>query len=60
MFKALKEYIKGAYKELRKVQWPTIKETWRYSLIIIGLSAVVAVFVAAVDFVFGSLIDLIP
>lgn len=53
-------YVRESYGELRKVIWPTPKETWRYSVIIVGVSIAVALFLAGTDFVLGEVIDLLP
>ena len=52
-------YFKGAYKELKKVTWPTKKETWRKSWIVIWFSLGFAFFLGAVDYIMNELIDII-
>ena len=46
-------YIKTSIAELKKVSWPTKKETYNYTLIVIGLSLAVAIFLGSLDFVFN-------
>lgn len=46
-------YIKTSITELKKVSWPTKKETYHYTLIVIGLSLLVAVFLGSLDFIFN-------
>lgn len=46
----LTNYLKESYKELKKVIWPSKKETWRYTLLVIGISLVVASFLGAMDY----------
>jgi len=46
----IKRYLKGAVQELKKVNWPTRKETIRYTLGVLGLSFAVAIILGLVDF----------
>jgi preprotein translocase subunit SecE len=56
MTKAL-TFIKEARAELMKVNWPTRKQTTNYTLLVIGVSAVVAVFLGGLDYVFGQILN---
>lgn len=47
------DYFKTSKVELKKVVWPTKKDTFRYSLIVIGMSLAVAAFLGILDFVFN-------
>ena len=47
-------YFYEAKEELEKVAWPTRNETIRATLIVIGVSLAVAVFLGALDFGFNS------
>lgn len=46
-------FIKEAKAELKKVNWPTKQQTMNYTLIVIGLSVAVALFLAGLDYIFG-------
>ena len=46
----IKRYFKGAIQELKKVNWPTRKETIRYTLGVLGLSFAVAIVLGIIDF----------
>lgn len=48
--KNIKRYIDGAIQELKKVNWPTRKETIRYTLGVLGLSFAVAIILGLIDF----------
>jgi len=48
----LTNYIKGSVEEMKKVTWPTKKETQSYTLLVIGISLSVAAFLGALDFIF--------
>lgn len=49
----LNKYVKESIIELKKVSWPSKKETYRYTLLVIGLSLVMAIFLGALDFLFS-------
>jgi len=49
-------FLKEVRLEIKKVNWPTRKETFRYTIIVIGVSLGVAVFLGTLDFVFKTLI----
>lgn len=53
----LKNYITETRKELRHVNWPNRRQTVRFTLLVIGISAFVAVFLGLADFVFGYLLN---
>ena len=42
-------FVAESYIELRKVTWPTWNEAWNWTLIVIAMSAVVALILAAAD-----------
>ena len=48
----LSTYIMGSVEEMKKVTWPTKKETQNYTLLVIGISLAVAAFLGALDFLF--------
>jgi len=50
-------YLKEVRIELKKVNMPTKQETIKYTLIVIGLSLVVALFLGGFDFLFTFLIS---
>ncbi len=50
---ATKNYLLGSYAEMKKVTWPTKQQTVNYSLLVIGLSLGLAIFFAALDYVFN-------
>lgn len=49
----LANYIKGSVEEMKKVTWPTKKETENYTYLIIGISLVVAAFLGILDYIFS-------
>jgi preprotein translocase subunit SecE len=44
------QYLKESREELRKVSWPNRKDTTRYSIIVIVLCVVMAIFFGAFDY----------
>jgi preprotein translocase subunit SecE len=51
------EFLKEVRVELKRVTWPTRQQTIKYTLIVIGLSLGVAVFLGGLDFLFTWLLD---
>ncbi len=48
------EFIREVRSELRKVVWPTRQEAINLTMIVIGVSAAVGVFLGLVDFAFAQ------
>lgn len=44
------EFVKEAWQELKKVHWPTPKETYSATVIVVVVVVAVAVFLGLVDF----------
>ena len=55
---SLNNYIKSSVEEMKKVTWPTRKETYNYTVLVILISLGVAAFLGALDFVFSSLLQI--
>jgi len=49
-------YLKQVKTEVKKINWPTKKQTIRYSLVVVAISAVVAIFLGGLDFIFSTLL----
>lgn len=54
--KKIVNFIKEAREELVKVNWPTKKQTVNYTLIVLGISFFVAVFLGGLDWLFGEIL----
>ncbi|MDD6181913.1 MAG: preprotein translocase subunit SecE [Desulfovibrionaceae bacterium] len=52
-------YVEASRAELRKVTWPTLKETKGATLMVLGFVAVMAVILGLVDLCLSSLIKTI-
>ncbi|MDO9230866.1 MAG: preprotein translocase subunit SecE [bacterium] len=50
------EFLKDAKVELTKVNWPTRKKTINYTIIVVGISLSVAIFLGGLDYFFGFLL----
>jgi len=57
MIDRLINYLKGTRAELKQVNWPTRSQTMNYTLLVIGASAVVAIFLGAADQLFAYIIE---
>ncbi len=52
-------YIKSAYEEIKKVTWPSKKETTRLTTYVVGVSLAVGLFVMVFDYVFKELLTIL-
>lgn len=50
-FRWIKNYFIGAVAEMKKVSWPSKKQTTTYSFIVIGMSVGVALFFGLMDYI---------
>ena len=57
--KAFSNYLELAKTELRKVTWPTVKETRTTSLVVLAFVVVMAIFLGVVDLGLSKLISFI-
>lgn len=51
------DFFKSSYEELKLVRWPTRKELLKLSLLVLGLSVGMGLFVAGADFVYTKLLE---
>jgi len=59
MANKLNTYLKDSVTELKKVTWPTRKETVNYTILVISVSLAIAFFLGALDFVFSEVLKLV-
>lgn len=50
-------FFKEVRTELKKVAWPTRDQTLRYTLVVIGVSVAVAIFLGGLDYVFEFVLN---
>ncbi|MEK7599201.1 MAG: preprotein translocase subunit SecE [Patescibacteria group bacterium] len=53
----ISDYIKSARLETKNVNWPTRRETVRFTFLVIGISVAVAVYLGFLDFIFVNLLE---
>lgn len=49
----ISRYLQESMEEMKKVTWPSKKETYNYTLLVIGISLAVAAFLGILDFLFN-------
>lgn len=54
--KKILKFISESKAELMKVNWPTKKQTMNYTIIIIGVSVAVALFLGGLDYIFSGIL----
>lgn len=52
-------YIKESVSETKNIKWPTKKQVTSYTLIVITLSILLAIYVGALDAFFARLLSII-
>jgi preprotein translocase subunit SecE len=52
----IRRYIEESYSELKKVTWPTREQVRNLTVLVFAISAVVGIFIAAVDFGFTEVV----
>ena len=57
MLQNLIDYIKSSRAELKHANWPTRKETIRFTGLVIGVSVAVAFFLGSLDMFFTYLLE---
>ena len=58
-FAKIKDYFTGVRSEMKKVSWPSRKETWKYTLVVIIVCAAFALLFWILDTIFLALLGLI-
>ena len=49
LFARIRDYFKGVVSELKKVTWPTSKDLYRYTLVVIAICAAFAILFWIID-----------
>jgi len=52
-------FLKEVRAEMSNVSWPSKKETFRLTGIVVGISLIVALFIGILDFIFANLMTLV-
>jgi preprotein translocase subunit SecE len=53
------QFLKEVKTELKKVSWPSKNEVIKMTLIVLGVSVAVSLFISSLDFIFTKLTELI-
>ena len=53
----IKKFFQEVKTEMKKVNWPTKDETVKYTLVVIGATAAVAVYLGALDAVLFGILE---
>tara|TARA_B100000745_G_scaffold300510_1_gene254854 strand:+ start:2551 stop:2730 length:180 start_codon:yes stop_codon:yes gene_type:complete len=53
----LGNYLRDTAGEMKHVSWPSQKQAFIYTALVIGLSGAVALFLGAFDYVFSQLLN---
>ncbi|KKS42098.1 preprotein translocase subunit SecE [Candidatus Kuenenbacteria bacterium RIFCSPHIGHO2_12_FULL_42_14] len=56
---SLVQYFKDSKLELKKVVWPTRKQTLNHTVLVIGFSVALALFLGLVDFGLSELVKIV-
>jgi preprotein translocase SecE subunit len=56
---SLSNYLKATAAEMKQVSWPTQKQAFTYTILVILISAIVSVFLGVFDFLFVEGVNLI-
>ena len=49
-------FLRSVKVELNKVNWPDRQQTWRLTLVVLGVSIVIGAYIGGLDFLFTKLI----
>ena len=52
-------YLTTAVQEMKKVSWPTKKETYHYTVLVIVISVAIAGFLGGLDYLFNALLQVL-
>jgi len=58
-FARVKDYFKGVSAEMKKVAWPSKKDTYKYTLVVLAVCAGFAILFWVLDTAFLAVLELI-
>ena len=59
MLTGVRRYLVESWAELKKVAWPTRETVIRLTLLVLGVSVAIGIYIYALDRVFNTLLDLV-
>jgi preprotein translocase subunit SecE len=57
MFSKLVNFLKEVKMEVKKINWPDKNKTIKYTMVVLGISFVIAVYLGGLDFLFTFLLE---
>ena len=57
MLTGLRRYLVESWAELKKVAWPTRETVVRLTLLVLGVSVAIGVYIYVLDRIFNTLVD---
>ena len=57
MLTGIRRYLVESWAELKKVAWPTRETVVRLTVLVVGVSIVVGIYIFVLDSIFNSLVD---
>ncbi len=57
IFDKIANFLRGSISEAKRVNWPSRKEVLKYTLVVLGLSVVLAMFLGGSDLLFTKLLN---
>ena len=51
----IQRFVQDSWQELKKVNWPTPRQARNLTAVMLAISAAVAIYISAFDYVFGLL-----
>jgi preprotein translocase subunit SecE len=57
LVQGIQQYFRDSIAELRRVSWPSKELTKNHTLLVIGISLAVALFLGALDYVFNWVLE---
>lgn len=58
IFAKTSTYLSDAWREVKKVSWPTKTETRQYTYLVIGISLATALYIGGFDYLFNFLLEM--
>lgn len=55
----LLQYFREVVQELKKVSWPTKKQTYNSTLLVMGITVIAALYIGGLDYVFSRLMSIV-
>ncbi|HLK55384.1 MAG TPA: preprotein translocase subunit SecE [Chthonomonadaceae bacterium] len=50
-------FLKETYEELRKTKWPTTREAWRLTYVVIAVIGALGVYMGVLDYLLSKIIE---